>query len=565
MSIKLILGVLLLGVLVMVPQMAATSVEAAEGSLSPLIPDSYTIVDDTNRGYLTAENNMVKVVWHYQILPGEYNNRGGGNIYELYDKQSDPQKQRNLVAVVNDGTAGTSPPKAGIGGLGATYLYEAGYNVAISDNAGRARLVSKSYYLDAEGNAVFEAGFIIRSMVSPYPDSYRVDKRWVVHPNGQIQLKIDMEILHSVDMSQPAYNFSFSQDYGWTRASARRHTWEIWNCGGIGSDGANHPGNTELVFDRIDQEVDRDHSLMHNQSFSLAGQSSGVSATVKMDNQGRGFESGGLFATGAALWGTTASPTSEYSNFSDLAYGHTVRFYGWWGGDPPQSDRYKRVEAGTAWSDTLWIEMSPSSTRSAPLIVGDVNVTPESDRAEFNWLTSTASDTRVDYWAAGSTNVQTFTDSVWDTNHAALISGLTIGTTYLYEAKSRDSSGEVVSSGSFVTSGTPQVQLNLAQSGTRWADYDDYVNRILTVEFSVGNQGLQTARSAFVLRSMANMGVESMPSVSSLGDIPSGESRAMELRYRVPAGVTTFLTRIYLSADDDRGRTYYYPEAPPGF
>lgn len=558
---KTILFMMLVGLLwlpshVSVPQDLTVTTGASLGG--------YTFTDDNARGYLTLENENVKVVWHYKIRAAEYNNRGGGNIYELYDKRTDPGMTRNLVAVVNSGTAGTGPAQAGIGGLGATYVYEYGNGVANSDNAGLARLVSRNHYIDSDGNGVFEATFIVRSNLNPSLDNYRVSKRWVVYPDGQIKLELGTEFLRSYSVSEPAYNFSFNRSYGWTQASAIRHNWQDRVCSTSVHDGVENHANETLAFSNIDQMVDRDNSLLHSQSFDLYGQRSGVAMRVKMDNGGQGFEGGGLFQLGEQLWGTTANPSSEYSNFSVLGNGHTLHYYGWWGGGSPPPDRFRPVTADTSWSDTIWIEMIHSPARAPSLASSPVTEAATQDSVTLGWATNLAASSQVRYWPASGTGSAAQVDTrQFSPRHRTTISGLMPGTTYRYEILNRDVSGEVSGGGYFTTLGTRDVELSIMATGTFWARYDDYLNQRLTVAFSVANAGNRDALNAQVLQTRNTAGVQGITQNTRLDNIPPGQTREMRVIYQVPGGVSSFSTSIFMVADDNIGGRHYFPE-PPG-
>ncbi|MHB1270921.1 MAG: fibronectin type III domain-containing protein [Thermoleophilia bacterium] len=522
----------------------------------------FTIADDASRGYVTAENDVVKVVWHYKTLPSEYNNRGGGNIYELYDKRTDPQAQRNMVAIVDYGTSGTGPARAGHGGLGSTYVYEWGSGAAYADNGHLGTLVAKNSYIDPSGNAVFEASFVIRSAMAPYADDYRVDKKWVVYSNGQIKLSLSMQFLRSFDATEPTYNFAFSRDYGWTTASSFGHHWEPDKCGGTGSDGNSNVHNLETVYNNIERSSDVDNQLLHSEKFGLYGQTNGDSIWIRMDNGGRGFENGGLFGLGTSLWGTTEDPTIEYSNFSQLAYGHALRFYAWWGGERT-SDRYKRVQAGTAWSDTVWIEMQPTTNDPANQIVGNVAAnTLNTNSVTLEWNTNLASDSQVSYWPQQTTNMRTVSSEEWKPRHQITLAGLTPGTTYEYQVRSNNGFGQATRQGLFTASATG-LQLTLQQREIFWASYSDYMNNKLFVKFLITNSGDQSAISVQAIHVTATLGVTGSIVNPALGDIPSNESRILLVQYNVYDAISAFKTNIYVRANDGAGQQYYYPGTPP--
>ena len=115
-------------------------------------------VSDANnkKGYparsLSAENMYIKVVWNHDPYD-THGNRGGGNIYEIYDKRNDPDKRYNLVSEESFGGASSGPPHAGIGGLGATYIYDLAFKGLASDgprsdNGGMARPAKDENGLD---------------------------------------------------------------------------------------------------------------------------------------------------------------------------------------------------------------------------------------------------------------------------------------------------------------------------------------------------------------------------------------------------------------------------------
>lgn len=521
----------------------------------------FSISEDPSTGYITAENDTAKVVWHYKTLPSEYSNRGGGNIYELYDKRTDPQMQHNMVAIVNYGTSGTGPARSGHGGLGSTYVYESGSGAAYADNGHLARLVGKNSFIDGDGNAVLEISYIIRSAVSPYPDDYRVDKRWVVFPNGQIKLSLSMQFLRTFVATEPTYSFAFSHDYGWNTADTWGHKWDTNICGGSGSDGNANHYDTEQTFNNIDQSPDIDHQLLHSEKFGLFGKTGGDSVSVRMDNDGKGFENGGLFGLGASLWHTSEDPTVEYSNFTQLAYGHTVHFYAWWGGERT-ADRYKQVQAGTSWSDTLWIEMQPAPAPPPTQITGNVSVGNVGEsQTVLRWDTNLASDSTVSYWPSGSVDQSMVNSSAWTPQHQITLSGLMPGTTYGYEVASHNGSGLAVKTGTFTT--TDVLKLTVSEKAVYWASYQDYVNGSLTADFSVANNGIQPAYSVEALQVRASADVTGTIRTPAIDIIPAGESRNFLVLYKVGSSVTSFNTIVYIRGVDEVGTQHYYPGLPP--
>ncbi|MHB0866083.1 MAG: hypothetical protein ACYC6B_02125 [Thermoleophilia bacterium] len=518
---------------------------------------------------MTAENDVVKVVWHYNTRKEEFNNRGGGSIYELYDKRTDPAMQHNLVALYDAGGSQTTPNMPGIGGLGATHIWELGRSVSASDNAKYARLVGETHYIDNDGNAVFQASFIVKSSLMQYvdqeyarPDNYRVNKTWTVYHGGQVKLDISMEILRDLMAAEPAYDFSFSHDYGWTTAGSLGHNWD-WRCGGNKSDGATNTNNNQTTIANINSTPDYDNQLLHSEFFSLYGGSGGSAVRVKMDNDGKGFENGGLFGLGNRIWGNTNNPTVEYSNYSLAAYGHTLRYFAWWGGSPPTANRHKLLAAGTTWSDTVWIEVYPDATSPAPLVVEDETVEQTSPGSvAIKWGTNLAADTKMSFGQEGSGVSTQMNDIRWSPKHQVALNGLIPGATYVYEARSGDGSGETVRRGSFTANGAPGVHLQLSPGMAQWASFADFTNHLLTVDFSVINVGTETASAPQVLRATADRAAAVRGLNVPMGQITPGQSGTTQIVYAVPAGVTAFNTIIFLKASDASGVEHFFPFEP---
>ncbi|MHB1389869.1 MAG: hypothetical protein ACYCXF_01345 [Thermoleophilia bacterium] len=564
MIIKKIMLAVMVGVLPLMILIQGASASA----VGPGNNFSFTL--DALYGHVTVENDTLKVVWHDRITSAEFNNRGGGSIYELYDKRTDPMMQHNLVALNNTGENETTPNMPGIGGLGATHIWELGRSVSASDNARFSRLIGETHYIDNDGNAVFQASFIVKSSLQQYlanestrPDNYRVDKTWTVFPNGQIKLDITMGILRNIMAAEPAYDFSFSHDYGWTTAGSLGHKWD-WRCGGDHSDGVNNTNNYQTTIANINSTPDYDNQLLHSEFFSLYGRSGGSAVRVKMDNGGKGFENGGLFDLGNRIWGNTNNPTIEYSNYSQQAYGHTLRYFAWWGGSPPPDSRHKLLTAGTTWSDSVWIEVYPDASSPAPQVLKDATVEQVNPGvAAIKWGTNLAADTKVSYQQQGNFAVTQKNDARWTPEHHVALTGLIPGATYQYEARSGDGSGETVRTGSFTANGIPGVHLQLAHGMSNWASFANFTSRLLTVDFNVTNVGTEAAVAPQVLRVTADHASAMMGLNVPMGQIAPGQSDTIQIVYEVPAGITAFNTNIFLKASDANGVEHFFPSDPP--
>lgn len=110
------------------------------------------------------------------------------------------------------------------------------------------------------------------------------------------------------------------------------------------------------------------------------------------------------------------------------------------------------------------------------------------------------------------------------------------------------------------TGGKPS--LSLRHTATYWASYSDYTWRTLSVDYSLSNTGANTAYAVSITGSSSNNGVMldgSSPMPLSLGDIASGGSQPLTLRYTVPDGVTSFKAYNLAAAQDGCGGSYTYP------
>lgn len=345
---------------------------------------AFVIFDNEASGKISAENGVVKVVWHYKTLSSEYGNRGGGNIYELYYKPTDPFLNNSMVKPVNTGGGGTSPPMMGIGGLGSTYIYSDVGKPATGDNGAFSSLVngSKNYSVDADGVARFEASFVVKNFtvynstlrgLNPNFENYQVDKRWKVRPNGVIELNVTMALLRDFNASEPFYGFAFNRNYGWDRAEILVHEmlWPCSSCEGVGSDGYKNPKNGLFVIDNLQTSgLGSNTHVAHVQRMTLAGGAAPSPVRLSINKGGGGFESGGMFKFGFDNWGTVANDmtgefTNAYSAAGLLGEGFGLHWYGWWGGGAPQASRYKPVKAGTTWSDNFTIELGGNALDSS--------------------------------------------------------------------------------------------------------------------------------------------------------------------------------------------------------
>jgi len=109
-----------------------------------------------------------------------------------------------------------------------------------------------------------------------------------------------------------------------------------------------------------------------------------------------------------------------------------------------------------------------------------------------------------------------------------------------------------------------QPLLGIGSPQPSWATYQDYINRELTIDFSLCNVGAYDSYDVGVVGSKSTNGVilaSVLPLVA--GDLPHegqpGACATLTLRYIVPHGVESFKTVTYVEALGPCGAAYYYP------
>lgn len=112
--------------------------------------------------------------------------------------------------------------------------------------------------------------------------------------------------------------------------------------------------------------------------------------------------------------------------------------------------------------------------------------------------------------------------------------------------------------GRFLSCGRPDLRLGL--TGSRWATYADFTGRRLSVDFRVGNAGVDDAYNLSVAGASFTPGVtlESLTGIS-LGDVTGGTGKMFTVKYQVPADVTSFRAGVQATVEDGGGIVYGYP------
>jgi hypothetical protein len=107
-----------------------------------------------------------------------------------------------------------------------------------------------------------------------------------------------------------------------------------------------------------------------------------------------------------------------------------------------------RDGAGNAGTDTLTVTYTPPDT-TPPAISGVSASSVASDSAVISWITNESSDSQVEYGTTTAYGDSTPLDSTIVTNHSQVLSGLIPETMYHYRVKSRDTVGNLATSGDF--------------------------------------------------------------------------------------------------------------------
>ncbi|MHB8858751.1 MAG: SGNH/GDSL hydrolase family protein [Thermoleophilia bacterium] len=104
------------------------------------------------------------------------------------------------------------------------------------------------------------------------------------------------------------------------------------------------------------------------------------------------------------------------------------------------------------------------------------------------------------------------------------------------------------------------LRLRLSYGRSSWASYSDYIDRWLSVDFILSNEGGDDALGAQMLQSVNSDNVLCVsPMPYEIGDIPAGSLANFTLRYEVPPGVTFFRTVLKAEAGDTYGWRHEFP------
>ncbi|MHB9053011.1 MAG: fibronectin type III domain-containing protein [Thermoleophilia bacterium] len=532
--------------------------------------NSINLTEDQSAGQISVESQTIKAVWHYKTLASQNFNQGGGNIYELYYKPMDPTLSRNLVSYYimagwGDGRSTSVWP--GIGGLGATTIYATStypgsnqtnnFNDLLGDNNQSGALDSHSAVIDQNGNAVITFSYRVHNQ-STGKDWYSISKKWTIEPGGAIHLNVDWGILSTGYFAEPALRTGWSYDAGWDQFVKYGHDWlqpsqpkYLLGASGISTETCN-------CWDSLNRFVP--------DWYALTGSQAAPTVTMAPDTGGLGFEGLGSYQLGATVWGSQANPVQEECTItSDYGRSHEINWMAAWGGNPPLGNRYKILNAGTSWSDSYRIDLSTSVPDNGA-VISAVSVQQITDSSvQASWTSSSDADSVVEV----STNPndaaswhEAARGNTLTRNHSLTVGQLNPGTAYTFRLKSTDGSGRLSVSSGYAATGAPgpPFNLSLTQEGAHWSSYSDYVNQLLTVSFSVGNQGPTEARSINIVGADSSHGVTAVTQLPvSMGNLGAGTTSPLDLVYRVPADVALFNTKVYSTATSADGVLFHFP------
>jgi hypothetical protein len=105
--------------------------------------------------------------------------------------------------------------------------------------------------------------------------------------------------------------------------------------------------------------------------------------------------------------------------------------------------------------------------------------------------------------------------------------------------------------------------LSMGAANPFWASYADYTAGLLSVRYSVNNNGSANAFNVAINNSSATNSVTPASSLpASVGNITAGASALVTIQYNVPQGVVAFQTINGATAQDNCGTTYNYGTQP---
>lgn len=136
---------------------------------------------------------------------------------------------------------------------------------------------------------------------------------------------------------------------------------------------------------------------------------------------------------------------------------------------------------------------------------------------------------------------------------------------YYFALKAKDDVLRVSPLSNVTMATTTIPELTWTKTGVYWANWNDYINRHLSIDYRMDNIGTGIAIGTTIQDSLCVPDtvyvVTTLPQTT--GDIDSGGYVDVTLKYYVPTNVGSFTATTYATCDDDSGRAYWFPEPMP--
>lgn len=316
--------------------------------------------EDRAKGEVIFENEFLRIHWYYQTD----NNTSGGNIYELYNKFSDPGCTRNLVANQPYGGPGTTSALSGIGGIG---------TVGIWDEIGR-HLGDNGAYASGIHCRVYEFTDTVTfsmTLVRHGKEILFISKSYQIQGNI-IRYSVSSYLLDDhPTISEPRVSFNLNPDkFDKLTWYGHRMLWPQRECAGPDTPGLRNLYNREHELDLTDvTQQDECFGTSHTQWVRFDGPHDIIKITINPQGD-KGFEQGGIFAYGYKQWQRYDNHmTSEFANRVcgrskdekglwkiPLSYqgGLDFHWFGWWGGSGNEPSRFKEGHGYDNVIEDIW-------------------------------------------------------------------------------------------------------------------------------------------------------------------------------------------------------------------
>ena len=527
-------------------------------SQSAFASSSLIISDDSSLGRVTVENDVYKASWQYTARADESFNQSGGNLYGLYFKATDPSMMNNLVAVANYGN-GNSVVWAGVGGSGQTRLYISdsqpsptatnSFADLIGDNNLSGILLDHSVNEARDGSVHLSFTFDLKNQATGEV-WLRVAKNWIAYPDGRLDLSITRTFMRGGYVSEPATCFTWNKNGGWTRFEKYGYNWgQDQSPKMISIDGIDQINN--MTWDKL--------NMFYPLWVRLAGSAIAPDITVAAVG---GLQSSGLYNLGQTVWNGQPGATMEQSVFGiPLVTAYSMAWMGWWGGNPPQGNRYRFVPAEASETDNYQITLAepPQVLQNMP-IVSNIKLSQiNANDAEVSWTTNIPCSSLVTFSSNGNNSINTAVSSGFTTQHIMKMSNLLASKTYNYTVG--DSNTEaVLGSGEFNTLAQASfVSLSVSLDKAFWSSYLSYLNRTLTVNYLLTNNGAKDAETTEIVGDRSTAGVTGLTLPLLTGSLSAGKTKVFSVNYLVPPQVMAFNSFLSGKATDIDGKQYSFP------